>query len=65
MLLGFRLKLGHALQLAHVGVAVEDPAQLRVAGYVGLDEQDVYKRQSSWRAKIQRNQQMPERLKGR
>ena len=30
------LKLGHAVQLSHVGKAVQNPRQLRMAGYVGL-----------------------------
>ena len=35
------LELGHAAQLAEHGVAVEDPAQLRVLVDVALDEQGV------------------------
>lgn len=29
---GFILKLGHAVQLTHIGKAVQDPAEFRVCG---------------------------------
>ena len=35
---GLVLELGHARQLAHLGVAVQYPAELGVLGHVGLDE---------------------------
>ena len=38
---GLILELGHAAQLAEHGVAVQDPAQLRVLVDVALDEQGV------------------------
>jgi len=33
--------LGHTAQLAELGVAAQDPAQLRVLGHMALDEHDV------------------------
>ena len=41
MLLRLVLELGHALQFAHVGEAVENPGQLRVAADVALAVDDV------------------------
>ena len=38
---GFVLELGHAGQFAEHGIAVQHPAQLRVGGDVGLDEQRI------------------------
>ena len=38
---GLVFELGHAAQLAEHGIAIQHPAQLRVGGDVGLDEQDV------------------------
>ena len=38
---GLGLELGHAAQLAELGVAAQDPAQLRVLGHVALDKHDV------------------------
>ena len=41
VLLGLGLELGHAAQLAELGVAAQHPAQLRVLGHMALDEHDV------------------------
>ena len=39
MLGGFILELGHAVELAHVGDAAEDPRELRVLMHVALNKQ--------------------------
>ena len=41
VLCAFVFELGHAAQLAEHGVAVEDPAQLRVLMHVALEEEHV------------------------
>ena len=38
VLLGLVLKLGHTGQLAKLGVAVQQPAQLGMGGHMGLDK---------------------------
>ena len=47
VLLGLGLELGHAAQLAELGVAAKDPAQLRMLGHMALDEHDVFLRVQS------------------
>ena len=41
VLLGLLLELGHAAQLAKLGIAAQDPTQLRVLRHMALDEHDV------------------------
>ena len=41
MLGGLVLELGHAVELAHIGEAVQDPCQLRMAGNMALAVDDV------------------------
>ena len=41
MLGGLGLELRHAAQLAELGIAPQDPAQLRMLGHVALDKHDV------------------------
>ena len=40
MLCGFVLELRHAGKLSELGVAVENPGQLRVGGHVALNKKD-------------------------
>ena len=40
VLLGLLLELGHAGELAELGIAAQDPAQLCVLGHMALDEQN-------------------------
>ena len=47
VLLGLLLELGHAAQLAELGVAAQNPAQLRMLGHMALDEHDVFLRVQS------------------
>ena len=41
VLLGLLLELRHAAQLTELGIAAQNPAQLRVLGHMALDEHDV------------------------
>ena len=47
VLLGLLLELGHAAQLAELGIAAQNPAQLRVLGNVALNKQDALLRVQS------------------
>ena len=42
MLLGLGLELGHAAQLAELGIAAQDPAQLRMLWHMALYEHNVF-----------------------